>query len=265
MRLPEPGRAGLVRGGLRLLGVARSRQRPDQQESMPFWTSITNAISWPGRPTGRVASDASSRTRRGHPARTSMQMKLGQTHEELSHSRGRIFDGDRKPRPSPATSSRHRVPAQSGAARGLRARRRFDLRDIRIGPEAGHVAMSGGGYPVTSLKRLRAPARGAAVEALVAAAVADHDRAAFGAGGGVRLGAEGDLGLADAEVAQGGADAGGAVALPVAVATYGRGVGAGSVEGPLTGGRRGGRGGRGAAALGRVSGRAGFAGAATPR
>src|SRR6185312_2148243 len=38
---------------------------------------------------------------------------------------------------------------------------------------------------------LTAAARGAAVEALVAAAVADHDRAAFGAAGGVALDAEG--------------------------------------------------------------------------
>src|SRR5438045_372827 len=44
-----------------------------------------------------------------------------------------------------------------------------------------------------------APARRAAVEALVAAAVADHDRAAVGAAGGVGLGGEGDPGAAEIE------------------------------------------------------------------
>src|SRR5689334_22045558 len=41
------------------------------------------------------------------------------------------------------------------------------------------------------LDTLAAAARAAAVEALVAAAVADHDRAAFGAAGGVALDSEG--------------------------------------------------------------------------
>ena len=46
---------------------------------------------------------------------------------------------------------------------------------------------------VTGSSHYRAAARGAAVQALVAAAVADHDRAAFGAAGGVLLDLERDV------------------------------------------------------------------------
>ena len=55
------------------------------------------------------------------------------------------------------------------------------------------VVMSSPGARVTAELTLEPPARGAAVQALVARAVADHDRAAFGAAGGVLLDLEGHV------------------------------------------------------------------------
>src|SRR5919204_931503 len=57
------------------------------------------------------------------------------------------------------------------------------------------VPVSGERHAAVSAAAGGAPA----VEALVAAAVADHDRAAFGAAGGVRLGGEGDFRAAEVQ------------------------------------------------------------------